>query len=88
MYYQVVIVPASSGFSEWQCLPINGDGYEDDYDLEYEIRHSDYDIRELGIDELPDGVEYIRGLIHNAPPRVFAVIDGDRIGYCGIAKKD
>lgn len=31
-----------------------------------------------------DWIEDIRGRIHNEPERVFAVIDGDSVGYTGI----
>ena len=44
----------------------------------------DGDVYELGVDILPQGVEDIRGKIHNKPERVFAVKDGSEIYYFGL----
>ena len=44
----------------------------------------DGDVYELGVDILPQGVEDIRGKIHNNPERVFAVKDGSEIYYFGL----
>lgn len=85
MYYEISIIPANGGFGEWQCQPVNGEGWADDYDLEAEMR-GNADLYELGVDELPPGVEDIRGRIHNEPGRVFAIVDSDRVGYVGIAE--
>lgn len=87
MYYEVSIIPASGGFGEWQTQPINGEGWADYSDLEMEMRTAG-ELYELGVDELPDGVQDIRGRIHNEPSHVFAIVDGDCVSYTGITEVD
>ncbi|HUM37201.1 MAG TPA: hypothetical protein PLQ85_10055 [Anaerolineae bacterium] len=75
-FFEVSIQPAWSGFGEYQTSAANGEGYEDAEDIlaEYDGPGTRY---ELGVDNLPDDVEDIRGRIHNEPARVFALQHGD-----------
>lgn len=91
MFFQVTIVPASSGFGEYQCLPINGEGWVDEQDLLDEITSNNDHVFEL-TDEivasvLPGQAEDIRGRIHGQPERVFAIVDGERVSYFGITAR-
>jgi hypothetical protein len=73
------IKPACGGFGEWDC----GETYNITEEELNESR-SDNTILELGTDELPNGVEDIRGLIHSQPPRVFVnVLDEFRRDIMG-----
>lgn len=72
MFYEVTIEPCSSGFGEYQCLPINGDGWGCDTELLRAIEGDNGEVFLLGRDELPAGCEDIRGRIHNEPARVYA----------------
>lgn len=86
MYYEISITPANAGFGEYQTSPVNGDGWADEYDLEMAMR-GNADLYELGVDELPEGVDDIRGRIHNEPGRVFAAVGQDgMVAYTGIVE--
>lgn len=87
MFYEVSIQPAPGGFGEWQCQPINDEGWEDVNELLAEIA-AQYEYFELGNldDELPDGAEDIRGRIHNEPDRMFVMDQDGRIVYFGITR--
>lgn len=91
MYYEVTIVPSHSGFGEYQSLPINDEGWEDEADLLAEITSNSHGVFEL-TDEivatvLPGQAEDIRGRIHNEPDRVFAAVDGFDVRYFGITER-
>lgn len=88
-YYEVAIQPSPSGFGEYQCLPPNGDGWEDVDDLLTEITSQNHHVFELAddmLDVLPGQIEDIRGRIHNEPARVFGIVHPDNsVSYFGIA---
>ena len=91
MFYEVSIHAAPAGFGEFQCQPINGEGWTDVNDLLTEITSNNDHVFEL-TDEivetvLPGQAEDIRGRIHNEPERVFAIVDGDSVSYFGIVEK-
>lgn len=85
MYHEITIIPSNAGFGEYQTSPINGEGWEDEYALETEMR-GNAELYELGVDELPEGVEDIRGRIHDEPGRVFAVVSDFGTQYVGIVE--
>ncbi len=65
------------GFGEWDA--VRGDEIYDDVSDVWE-----YDeIYELGVDELPEGVEDIRGLIHIEPDHVYYIVDSHGGSYVG-----
>jgi hypothetical protein len=91
MFYEVSIQACPSGFGEFQCQPINGEGWADVNELLTEITSNNDHVFEL-TDEvvdsaLPGQADDIRGRIHNEPDRVFAIVDGDRVFYFGIVEK-
>lgn len=94
-YVEVNITPAASGFGLWDAGDSNGEKWDDADELLDEIRQTPGidEVYELGVDELPEGVENIRGKINNQPGRVFACKlirqkgsspDDDLIRYFGI----
>ncbi len=88
MFYEVVIEACAAGFGEYQVSPINGEGWVDECDLEAAMRQAGCDLYELGVDDLPEGVEDIRGSIHNEPTRVFAAVGEDgSVAYSGIVER-
>lgn len=91
MFYEVTITPASAGFGEYQCLPINGEGYEDAQDLLAEITTEHDHVFELTDDivdnVLPGQAEDIRGRVHDEPERVFAIVDDSGTRYFGIVER-
>lgn len=88
MFYEVSIQAAPGGFGEYQCQPINGEGWVDVSELLAEIS-AQYEYFELGNldDELPEGAEDIRGRIHNEPERVFAMRCDETVVYFGITRQ-
>jgi hypothetical protein len=84
----VGIVKHHAGFGMFQAEPPNGDDYSDESDLEDTMRDGcGYDLHELGVDEVPEGAEDIRGRIYNEPHRVFVFVDQDgRPHYVGISE--
>jgi hypothetical protein len=83
-YVYVGIKPAPGGFGEWQAQQP-----EDDMPLE-PFENAIYseeqgDVYELGVDDLPEGVEDIRGNIHDEPDAVYAVVEeNSNVAYFGI----
>lgn len=70
---------------EYVCDIPNGDDSWEADDLIEELRMNG-DVFELGVDALPDGVEDIRGRIHDEPSRVLWAVDFDGFGhYIGVA---
>ena len=60
---------ASGGFGEWDT------GERVDYsESEFDDDRNLFEIYELGEDELPAGVEDIRGSIHNQTGRIFSLV--------------
>ena len=88
LYYEQVIVPASGGFGEYDTLPINGDGYANADDLEFDMHVGidalGGDFVALSDDPLPDWAEDIRGRIHNEPERVYAALLDGQVVYFGL----
>jgi hypothetical protein len=61
-YHEIIIVPSSGGFGEWQSQRPNGDGWASQSDLLAAIvANVRGELIELGVDALPDGVDDIRG---------------------------
>jgi hypothetical protein len=92
-YYEVVITPAHGGFGAYETsLDLTGDAWEDENDLVSEMRNNEPELVELGVDELPEGVDDIRGRIHNEPYRVFAFPhEGEErttVCYVGIVRRE
>lgn len=82
-FFAVTIQPAHGGFGEYQRSEINGEAWAFEADLLQECG----DIIVLGRDDLPDGVEDIRGRIHHEPQTVFAVVQQDgTVEYHGIVE--
>ena len=82
-FFEVTIQPAHGGFGEYQRGEINGEGWNVESDLLAECG----EIFILGKDQLPDGVEDIRGRIRNEPNIVFATITSDHdCSYHGIVE--
>jgi hypothetical protein len=54
---------------------------QDDADI---LNGCNGEVIELGLDELPEGVDDIRGLIQNEPERVFALVSEDGHIYFGL----
>jgi hypothetical protein len=77
-YYEVSITPCSGGFGEYYMGLIGSqDPYEDEAELLAECEQHVGSLYELGVDDLPPGVEDIRGNIHKPEGRVFAyLVDG------------
>jgi hypothetical protein len=73
MYYETTITPCASGFGEYQQNYPNGEGWELEADLVTEMFSNEPELLELGTDELPDGIEDIRGRIHNQAGRIFVL---------------
>lgn len=92
MFYEVTIKAAHGGFGEYDCLPINGEGWADQQDLLDEIS-GNYDSMfeltdEIVANALPGQAEDIRGRIHNEPARVFAIVhDDNTVTYFGVVEK-
>lgn len=88
-YIEIMIQPCPSGFGEYQCVPLNGEAWDDIEDLLAEITANHDHVYEL-TDEivasvLPGQAEDIRGRIHNEPDRVFAIVGNDYVTYFGIS---
>ncbi len=87
-FHEVVIKKSSGGFGEYEVGDL-GDAYADESDLEKMMRDElGGAMYELGVDELPEGIEDIRGRIHHQPARVFVAIfhpEGDYV-YFGIVR--
>jgi len=84
MYRECCILPASGGFGEWQAgeygEPCDVDVLTGDI-----YQNIGFPVLELGVDDLPDGLEDIRGRVHNQPARIFGYLDENGCPhYCGI----
>lgn len=92
MYHESLIKPASAGFGMWeQQLHDLGDGWSSEQDLIMEIYASDNDreLFELGKDDLPDGLEDIRGQIYNQKGRIFGYLnETDAPNYFAVIEID
>lgn len=94
MYYERTIQAASGGFGEYEAStekPASADLWADEEDLLSAIRNNiSADVFELGRDELPEGLEDIRGRIRGQPARVFGYVEEDhgelRATYFGISE--
>lgn len=88
LFYESVIRPASGGFGEW-TVDESDEGWDDKRDLLDAIRESVVgaggQVFELGSDDLPEGVQDIRGSIHNEPEVVLAIVHSDgQVTYLGV----
>jgi len=71
-YHESRIDPSHSTDGEWvQNQHDIGEGWADEGDLLSECSQNVGSLYELGVDELPDGLEDIRGSIHNQAGRIF-----------------
>lgn len=87
MYHEVCIFPAHTGFGMYGTGELS-DPWESESDLLSEMVSTTREFYELGSDvPLPDGVEDIRGRIHNEPDRIFALkYPGSDWKYVGIVE--
>jgi hypothetical protein len=89
MFYEQSIQISPAGYGEYQVQPINGEGWANIEDLiaqmEQSIADQGGELAELN-DAGPDWADDIRGSIHNAPSRIFAIrwADGE-VSYAGIS---
>ncbi len=76
-YKQCRLHASESGSGEYQGGEPSGETWDDEGDLLDALRadRAPLDVYEVGVDELPDGVEDIRGRIQNEPARVFGWLD-------------
>jgi hypothetical protein len=76
-YREFRLQPSEGGLDEYQAGDASGEIWDDEIDLVVAMRHgvAPADLYELGVDELPGGVEDIRGRIQNEPARVFGWLD-------------
>lgn len=82
-YYEVTIKPHYAGFGMWQAStekPGDDNLWDDVNDLLSECTSNVGPLYELGVDDLPDGLEDIRGSIYNEPDRVFGYFVRDSQG--------
>jgi hypothetical protein len=87
MYAETVIKPANSGFGMWEVGEYSEDLWENEDALIDAMAENLIEIFELGVDELPEGFEDIRGRINNEPDRVFGYrAFWQDIGYAGVSK--
>lgn len=85
IYQECTITPHHGGFCMWEAGEYNGDEWHDLTDLLGEIGNNVDEYWVLGEDELPEGVEDIRGKIYNEPDIVIAVKDKwGNISYSGV----
>ena len=80
MFYQRVSINPTASGDTYETIPDKSKAQE----TAAIFSKIDGDVYELGVDILPEGVEDIRGKIHNKPDRVFAVKDGSEVYYFGI----
>lgn len=86
MYKECVISPHHSGFEMFQCGEYNGPEWANENDLINEMRNNEFELYELGVDDLPTNIVDIRGSIYNEPNRIFGYIDHQGITrYVGIS---
>lgn len=84
MYYFQTIQPHHAGFNQWQQSHELNNGWAMDSDLIQEIADnlSGVELFELGKDELPEGLEDIRGNILGGTPRE-TILSESIFGYLG-----
>jgi len=86
-YKECRIQRCASGSGEYQADEPSEEAWDDEGDLLEAMRNgvAPADLYELGVDELPEGIQDIRGLIQNEPARLFGWLDerGDA-HYAGI----
>jgi len=80
-YSERRISPHHSGFGMWSVEQM-GERYVDEDVLHAEMRDGVGELYELGVDELPEGCEDIRGHIYNQPPRIFVYSDPVLLSPC------
>lgn len=88
-FYEFTITACGSGFGEWQQSSERGEGWEDESLLLGEIRTNlaGFELCELGLDTLPEGLLDIRGSIHGECGRIFGWLDDmNRPCYFAIAE--
>lgn len=88
MFKETVINQCSGGFGQWQAGEYNGSEWEFEEDL-ISAMYQSVPMFELGVDELPEGLEDIRGNIINEPDRVFGYFDTfgeDKVYYIGVSE--
>jgi hypothetical protein len=84
-FYFVSIQPASGGFGMYQANNQDQGEYCDESCITEILNADEY--YELGIDELPGGVEDITGKIYGEPTKVYAVINDNDVSYVGFNEK-
>lgn len=72
------IVPCDSGFGEYET----GE-YSEQIDYSDWVNGFDCDYYDLDDDNLPDGIEDIRGKIHYEPSKIYALITDFGVQYVG-----
>ena len=77
-YVAVSIQPASGGFGEYDVLSDTSEPYDSESDL-LDAMSENLELYELGVDALPDGMDDIRGCIHNQPERVFGYMEDGEV---------
>lgn len=97
VYYDQSISRYHAGFGMYQSDPENGEPWAEAIDLVDYMRQcaaeAGQEFYELGVDELPPGVDDIRGSIYSEPDRVFAFVWHDKQGevqvsYEGIVARE
>lgn len=86
-YQYISIQPAHGGFGEYDAFAAGGECWASDSDLLAVCAGNFGEITELEDDaDLPDGIEDIRGRIHNEPKAIYAYIDAEGdANYFGIS---
>lgn len=79
LYTECSIKPASGGFGEYESCESADEHFDSLSDLLDRCREANdgYDILAVGEDDLPEGVEDIRGLVRNQPTHIFATVPHD-----------
>ncbi len=88
LYQEATISPSHSGFGERVCNRYNLGEPWYLYEWILNVEGQGYECFILGQDELPDGIEDIRGKIHNEPPIVIAVREREdgQVSYRGLVR--
>lgn len=76
-YKECRIKPSAGGFGAYEADESTGVVWDDEGELLDALRDgiAAAELYELGVDDLPDDLEDIRGRIHNEPVRVFGWLD-------------
>ena len=67
-----LIQPVSGGFGEWECSEFEGPSGLEPIEQMQEGGHRNFYV--LGTDDLPDGVEDIRGCVRGEPDVIIVVV--------------